>query len=115
MIYVPEDYANYKYLVSYSDNFVVLTNTHSVNADWNNPRTINTIVQYFNPSICTLESSATITSQRTFEQVEISDDFYARADCNQVINSQFLFILFWVFLVNAMSRFFKKGGIFFGS
>lgn len=115
MIYVPNDYSNYKYLVTYSDNYVVLTNVHSVTADWSNPRTINTIIQYFTPSISTIESSTTISTQRTFEQVEITDDFWSRADCNQVVYTQFLYILTFVFLVNAMSRLFKKGGMFFGS
>ena len=114
-MYVPEDYANYKYLVSYSDNFVVLTNTRTVSASWDNPRTIDTIVQYHFPSIFTLESTATVTSNRTYEQVEISDSFYSRADCPQLICAIFILIFFLLFIINGLTRFVRRGGVFFGN
>ena len=114
-MFVNEDYSNYKYLVSVSDNYVVLTNRHSVSADWQNPQNINVIYQYFKPSFVTIESTRTVNSSVVYEQVDISDSFYSRADCIDIIFAQFLVIFFVAFIFNGLTRFVKKGGALFGS
>lgn len=114
-MYVPSDYDDYCYLVDISDNYIVLSNRHVVNGSWDNPVTIPVIYQYFNPSIVTLPLSYTVSSSRTFQEVEISDSFYSRSDCPQLICTCLMLIFFILFLLNGLTRLFKRGGIFFGS
>lgn len=114
-MYVPGDYSSYKYVVSCSDNYIILTNRHSVNADWQNPVTIDIIYQYFKPSFVTIEGERTLTSSQTYEQVDISDNDFERGDFCDFFTSAMLFISVIVFtIINGLSRIFKKGGIIYG-
>lgn len=113
-MFVDENYSNYKYVVAESDNYLVLTNRRSVNASWDSPQTISVIYQYLNPSFLTIEGNRTVSTSVTYPEVEISDSFFARADCLDIIKVQMILIFFIVFLFNGLSRFVKKGGVFFG-
>lgn len=115
MMFIKENYKSYKYVVDISDNYLVLAKQSSVNASWDNPRSIDVVYQYLNPSFLTVEATRTFTSNTVFSEVdETSQSFFARADCNDIISSQFLVIFFVVFVLNALTRFVKKGGVFFG-
>ena len=111
-MFVNEDYANYKYLVSVSDNYVVLTNRHSVNADWQRPVTIDIIYQYFDPSYITIESERNITSQIVYSEVDISSDFWDRPDCPKLIVAIFCVSILLIKIVNSITEFVQKGGLF---
>lgn len=113
-MFVSNDYKNYKYVVETSDNYLVLTNQSSINASWESPRTINVVYQYLEPSFLTIESTRTYSSSRSFDQVETSQSFYSRADFPEILVCQFLIIFFCLFVINGITRFVKKGGIFFG-
>lgn len=114
-MYVDSNHLEYKYLVSSSDNYIVLTNTRSVNGTWDNPSEIDTYIQYINPSIYGFESYSTYTSTRIFPEIEVTDNFYARADSLDIIKVQIMFLFTILFYFNALTRLFKKGGAFFGS
>jgi len=114
-MFVNEDYLNYNKVVSVSDNYVVLSKTSIVNADWQNPRTIDVIIQYFKPSFLTIEDTRTYTSNQQFNSISVDDNFYSRSDCLDIIVVQFLVIFFVIFCLNGLTRFVKKGGIFFGN
>ena len=114
-MFVNEDYEDYNYLVSASDNYVILTNRSSVNASWDNPKSIPIIYQYLNPSFVTIEGSRSYTNNTYFNQVETSQSFYSRADCCNILIVQFIIIFFLIFILNGLTRFVKKGGVFFGS
>lgn len=114
MIYVPEDYGNYKYLVDHSDNYVVLSNSRSVSGTYNEPDSADVIIQYFKPSTYTITSSINFYNSREFETVDVSSDFYDRADCPSIMNTIYLSIFFILFILNGLTKFVKKGGIFFG-
>lgn len=113
-MYVPENYENYKYVVSYHDNYVVLTNRRSVTASWDNVQNVPVIYQYFVPSIYTFPSVSSFSSSRTFEEIEVSSDYYDRADCPQLTTCILGIIFFVLFILNGITKFVKKGGIFFG-
>ena len=113
-MYVPENYSRYRYIVNYSDNYVVLSNRSGVSADWNNPTTIPVIIQYVNPSCYTIVANQTFNTSRDFTEVEVSSDFYSRSDCPQLITCIMSLIFFILFLFNGVTRIVKKGGIFFG-
>lgn len=115
MIFVNDDYLDFKYLVSVSDNYFILTNQRSASGTWQEPETIDVIYQYIKPSIYTIESTQSITSSRTFTPIEITNNIENRADFNDIINSYFIILFFFLFLLNGFTRFAKKGGIFFGS
>lgn len=114
-MYVPENYSNYKYLVSYSDNFVVLTNRSSVTADFQSPANIPVLIQYHSPSTFYITNTQTFNTSRQFTLVSVSSSFYDRADCPQIICSSFCVGLFIIFIINGLTRLVKKGGIFFGT
>lgn len=114
-MFLNSDYSNYKYLVECSDNYIVLTNQISVQGEWQNPDTIDIIYQYLEPSFLVIEDTKTYTSSEYFTEVETSDSFYARADCLNLIQIQFIIMFFILFLFNALTRFVRKGGVIFGS
>lgn len=114
-MFIDENYKNYKYVVGVSDNYVVLSKTPSVTADWQSPKTIDVIYQYLNPSFLVIEDTRTFSSSQSFDSVDSSQSFFSRADCNSIILSQFLVIFFVIFVLNGLTRFVKKGGVFFGN
>ena len=113
-MFVNEDYTSYKYLVDASDNYVILTDQRSVNGSWQSPEEIDVIYQYLKPSFVTLETTQTFSSARYFEQIDVNNNFYSRADCLDIIKVQIMIIFFILFIFNGLTRFVKKGGIFFG-
>lgn len=110
-MFVNEDYLNYKYLVSVSDNYVVLTNRSSISADWQNPKEYNVIYQYFNPSYLTLEATRTTSQSLSFNQIDVSNSFWDRADCHFILLSVFILVLLIMFVVNQVTEFITKGGL----
>lgn len=113
-MFVNDDYSSYQYLVGISDNYVILAKTSSVTADWQNPKTIDVIYQYLNPSFVTIEDTRTFSSSQTFERIETSQSFFARSDSLDLIKVQVILIFMILFFLNGLTRFVKKGGVFFG-
>lgn len=113
-MFINQNYKNYKYVVGISDNYLILARQSSVNASYNNPVTIDVVYQYLKPSFLTVESTRTFTTVTNFSQIESSQSFFARADSMDIIKCQFLIIFFVIFVLNGITRFVKKGGIFFG-
>lgn len=113
-MFVNSDYLNYKYVVSSSDNYVVLTNTHNVNASWESPTTINTITQYLIPSNLTIEGHQTVSQNRTYQQIDVSDNYWERADCPTITCAGFLNLAFIIFIINACTRLVRRGGVILG-
>lgn len=113
-MFVNSEYLNYDNIVEIGDNFVCLTKVSSVSADWQNPSTIDVIYQYNFPSILTIETERTFNSSQYFPSVETSDNFFDRPDCPQIISCELAVIFFILFVLNGLTRFVKKGGIFFG-
>lgn len=114
-MFLNEDYTNYKYLVEVNDNYVVLSNSSYANGDWQNPDTIDVIYQYLEPSFLVIEDTKTYNTSVSFNEIETSQSFYARADCLELIRTQFYILFFILFLFNALTRFVRKGGVIFGS
>lgn len=115
MIFVNEEYSDFQYLVSVSDNYFILTNQRSSSGTWQDPETIEIIYQYIYPSIYTIEATQSITNTRTFEKIDITSNIENRADFNNILNSYFIILFFFIFILNGFTRFAKKGGIFFGN
>ena len=113
-MYVPEEYSNFKYVVNYGNNYIVLTNRSQVSASFQNPVDIPIIVQYFVPSTCTYRTTQSFTNDRTFSQIEVGSSFYDRADCPQLISATFCILLVVAYCFNGFTRLFKKGGVLFG-
>lgn len=111
-IFVNEDYDNYKYLVEANDNYFVLTNTSSVNGDWQNPDEIDIIYQYISPSVLTVEGTQTYTTVKSFDKVDISSDFWERADSPAIFSVSILVMFCTLWILNILTRIVKRGGIF---
>lgn len=114
-MFVNENYKNYKYVVGISDNYLILANRSSVTASWDNPKTIDVVYQYLNPSFLTVEATRQFTTTTYFSEVDTSQSFFARADSLDLIKVQMIVIFFVIFVLNGLTRFVKKGGVFFGS
>lgn len=114
MFYLPEEYSNYKYLVSASDNYVCLSTSHRVQGSWDDPDTISVIYQYFTPSIITIPSNLTFSSTQTFTNVqdEFSSSIFDRADFPQIFICNFLILFLFAFILNQLTKLVKKGGVF---
>lgn len=114
-MFVNEDYLNFKYVVSVSDNYIVLTNQRSVSADWQNPQSIDVIYQYLKPSFLVIEGERTFNNSQTFEQISVTDNDFYRADYCDILTSAMLFISVVVFtVINSISRLVHKGGLING-
>lgn len=113
-IYVNKDFDDYCYLVEASDNYVILTNQHSVSGSYQSPKTIKTLTQYLKPSFYFIESTKDYSKEVEFEVVDISTRDYSRADFCEIFIVQFFLIAFFIFLFNGLTRFIRKGGVFFG-
>lgn len=114
-MFVNSEYLAYDNVVEFGDNYICLTKKTSVNGTWDNPVNIDVIYQYIEPSILTIPSTKTFTHSETFEAIETSDNFFDRADCPQIVVCNFSVIFFILFFLNGLTRFVKKGGVFFGS
>lgn len=114
-MFVNEDYIDYRYVVGISDNYLILAKQSSVNASWDNPRTIDVIYQYLNPSFLTVEATRTFNATTTFSEVDVSDSFFARADSLDLIKVQVILIFMILYFINGLTKFVHKGGVFFGT
>lgn len=114
-MFVNENYSQYKYVVGISDNYLILSKQSSVSADWNNPTTIDVVYQYLNPSFLTVEATRTFTTTTTFSEIDASNSFFARADSLDLIKVQVILIFMILFFINGLTRFVRKGGVFFGN
>lgn len=111
MIFVNEDYDNYKYLVEASDNYVVLTNSSYASGTWESPDEIDVIYQYITPSTLVIEGTRTYNSEKYFERVDISSDFWDRADSPMIFESAVLVTIIAVYIINILTRIVKRGGL----
>lgn len=111
MIFVNEDYDNYKYLVEASDNYVVLSNSSYVEGDWQNPDTIDVIYQYIKPSTMVIETTQTYTTTKSFDRVEISSDFWDRGDSPTIFGYAVLVTFLTLYIINILTRVVKRGGL----
>lgn len=111
MIFVNEDYNNYKYLVEASDNYVVLSNSSYVEGDWQNPDTIDVIYQYIKPSTLTIEGTQTYTTTKSFDRVEISNDFWDRGDSPTIFGYAVLVTFLALYIINILTKVVKRGGL----
>lgn len=113
-IFVNSDYSNYNRLVGVSDNYVVLTNSSYADGTWQQPDEIDVIYQYLTPSILTIEGTRSFTNYQEFERVDITDNDWYRADIPQTLTFSFLLVVGVLFIFNACTRLFRRGGVIFG-
>lgn len=112
MIYT--DDTSYKYLVSYGDNYVVLSKRSSINADYLNPYNLDVKIQYFNPSYYSIETVRTFNNSTQFNKIDVTDNLLHSPDCFQGFVLTFILVYFCCFIFNGFSRFVRKGGIMRG-
>ena len=112
MIFVND--TDYKYVVSRSDNYIVLTNQRNVNASYQNPVEIETFTQYLYPSTYSYEGVQTITTSRRYDEIEVSDSFWDRSDMPIIFCSYFCFMVIFIFIINIFTKLLRPGGVFFG-
>ena len=72
------------------------------------------IVQYFNPSINTIETSYSSYDTYTFSDVSssISSSVFDRGDFPLIFICNFIIILIFAFILNQLTKLVYKGGVF---
>lgn len=111
-MFVNEKYQDYKYLVEVGDNYVVLTNRRNVYADYDNPATYRTIIQYLYPSYITFETTNTTYKDVTFEEIEVSNNYWDRADVPFLFSTSAIVVFLICIVINTITEFIQKGGLF---
>ena len=111
MIFVNENYDNYKYLVEVGDNYIVLSNSSSVHGSWQDPDTYEVIYQYLTPSTLVIEETRTTTSENYFTRIETSSEFWKRADAPNIFFWGLGITFFALFIINQLTRIVKRGGL----
>lgn len=109
MIYVNEGYKNYKYLVSASDNYIILTDQKKAGGN-KEYETINIIYQYINPPI-TIESTKQVWNEINYTKIETSSNLFDRADTSNILTCVFFIILLTFYIINRVTEFVERGGI----
>lgn len=114
MIYIDEDLQNYKYLVSASDNFLILSKQSHSNGDWNSPDELDVIYHYINPSITSFKTTYTTYSSTFYNDIssQFSSSIFDRADFPLIFICNFIIILIFAFILNQLTKLVYKGGIF---
>lgn len=115
MLYVDENYSNYKYLVSASDNYIILTNEPYALGSWDSPDTINIIYQYLKPGYLVIEDRKTYTSNVDFRNISnnISHNWKDRADYTTIICGALIVALITTLIFKGVSKLFVRGGVWF--
>lgn len=114
MFYLPSEYSDYKYLVSLSDNYVILSTSKAIYGESGDSDTVPCIYQYFTPSIYTIESSFTSEESFSFSDIssDVSSSIFNRADFPIIFICNFIICLIFVWVINQLSKLVYKGGIF---
>lgn len=110
MIYVNEGYEDYNYLVQANDNYYILTNQRSAGGG-NQYETIDVIYQYINPPQ-TIEGTRQVWSNITYDRIETTSDFWERPDSANILTCVFFIVLLAVKVINYVTEFVERGGIF---
>lgn len=111
MLYINDDNnLNYKYVVSYSDNYVVLSNQRYVYADYTEPEDLILLVQYFSPSDLSFKTTQTFYNDRTFTQIDVTNSDWQRKDISNIMIVSFFIIILTIFVYNILSKIFVRGG-----
>lgn len=106
-----DDYLDYKYVVSNSDNYIVLTNVRRVYADYTSPEDIACLVQYLEPSDLYFTTTQTFYQNRTFPSIEVDNDMWSRADISNILFCSALIVCLTLFIYGIVSRIFVRGGL----
>lgn len=114
MIYIDEDLQDYKYLVSASDNFLILSKQSHSTGDFTSPDELDVIYHYINPSITSIKTTYTTYTTSYFPNIssQFSNSIFDRADFPQIFICNFIIIFIFAFIFNQLSKFIYKGGIF---
>lgn len=114
-MFVNEGYEDYEYLVEASDNYYILSKDSYADGESGDEDIINVIYQYIKPSTLTIEGKIIYTTSKDFEKIEQSNNYWDRGDCCEITLATFTIIWFVLFVINALTRLVRKGGVFFGS
>ena len=114
MFYLPSEYNNYKYLADYGSNYVVLSTSSRILGESGDIDTIPCVIQYFTPSITTIETTYSSYDTRSFTDVSdsFSDSIFDRADFPQIFMCNFIIIFIFAFILNQLTKLVTRGGVF---
>lgn len=110
MLYVPEKYKNYKYIVSASDNYIILTDVSSAGGA-ERYEEIDVIYQYINPPL-TVETTRQVWSDISYSKIETSSEFFERPDASNILLCVFFLVFLTITVINLVTEFVEKNGIF---
>lgn len=114
LIYVDENYDNYKYLVEVSNNYIVLTNQRT--AGYENSydyEEIDIIYQFFEPSTMIIEDTKNVRGYTEYTEIENrTSEFWERPDISNISIVVALIVVLTLFIINSITKFVIRGGLF---
>lgn len=112
-IYLPNEYINYKYLYNITNDYIELTDTKTFTA--NNTYDVIRIYNNYEGLIVEREiitpNYYTTTSHNV---VNVTNNFFARKDIEPILIGSIFIIVISLYVLNKVTEFFKKGGVFGG-
>lgn len=110
-MFVNEDYADYKYLLYASDNFVALTDQHRVMGESGDPDSVSVIYQYIKPSYLTLEDTLDLEYTKTLTEIDTTSDFTSRSDFIDINFGGALVVVLVLVIFRTITKVFVSGGV----
>lgn len=112
-MYLQKEFEDYKYIVDYSDNYVVLYNRSYVNGDYQSPSIIKCLVKYNNDSSLYFYDNRTFYTYKTFEKINgTSSDIIDAPEFFNAVVLCFIFMCVLRTIGNVVTSVVKRGGIF---
>lgn len=112
-MYLDKEFSKYKYIVQYSDNYILLYDKSYVIADYDEPTTIKCLVKYINDDELYFYTTKTFYQDFDFQVLEnINNDLIFTNTGFQAGILAFIFIILLLKLINIPTRTIKRGGIF---
>lgn len=110
-MYLENKYSNYNYLIELHDNYAILSTSSHISGSSGDSDSVNAIANYFDPHYVvpfTYHSEESFS----FNYITTSDNIEDRGDFPKIFICGFILIFVLIFIINNLSKLFKKGGIF---
>lgn len=111
VMYINENYNNYKYLVEPHDNYVILSNKSHISGSSGDADLIPVVYNYYYPSV-SLPGTYSSEQSFSFTSLDLSNNIEDRADFPLIFICGFIIIYTLIFLINQLTKLVRKGGVF---
>ena len=113
MLYVKDGYEDYQYIVSQSDNYIILTNQATAGGE-DRYETIDIIYQYLKPSELVIEGEKQVWNYTEYQKIETTQNYWERADIHDIHITAMSIVILTLSIVNIVTKLVCRGGLVYG-